>query len=400
MPEWTVHDGQWQVLDSDVPTKVVVAGRRWGKTELLVMWALKGAQQDRLRHGEGRTWIVAPTYDLTKAAWRKCLELAPDGWITDKWGSENDPGMLALGGARIEFKGAHRPESLVSVGLRRLGVDECGTIPEETWTESLLPTRIDHDAPALLIGTPKGRNWFHREWSKGEDPDVETHQSFGGPSWENPFIRDDVVRELAEEMPEQKRRQEIEAKFLDDSGTVFRGIQECIDGYSERPTEVVGADVAKKQDFTVLVGMDAEGAVTHFDRFKKKSWPLIKNVIAATARRLDASLVVDSTGVGDPTVDDLRNRGLSVRGFQFTSKPKRQIIEALAMGVEEHQITIPDEPQLIRELEAFDYEVLPSGKMRYNAPEGMHDDCVDALALAWEGVRTKRSAGGSALIPM
>ena len=30
---------------------------------------------------------------------------------------------------------------------------------------------------------------------------------------------------------------------------------------------------------------------------------------------------------------------------------------------------------------------LPSGMMRYSAPDGMHDDTVMALALAWQGMQ-------------
>lgn len=402
MPQWTVHDGQWQVLSSDADTKVVVAGRRWGKTDVLAKWAVKGAQDDRLSPDveNGRTWIVAPTYDLTQAAWRKCREIAPEGWVTNTYGSEQNPGSIELGDAVIEFKGAHRPKSLVSVGLRRLAVDECGTIKEETWTESLIPTRIDHEAPALLIGTPKGRNWFYREWLKGKDPEVESHAAFGGPTWENPFISHDTVRERASEMPEQKRRQEIEAEFLEDSGTVFRNIPEIVGEYSDRPTQILGVDLAKSVDFTVLIGLDSQGHVTHFDRFQKRSWPLQKNVIAATARRHNADLMVDSTGLGDPVVDDFRDRGLNATGFKFTSQSKQQLVESLAMAVEENQVTIPDEAQLVNELKAFDYEITPSGAMRYGAPEGVHDDCVMALALAWRGLRKTARTGGAELAPM
>jgi hypothetical protein len=38
---------------------------------------------------------------------------------------------------------------------------------------------------------------------------------------------------------------------------------------------------------------------------------------------------------------------------------------------------------LLDELAAFEYEILPSGRVRYSAPDGMHDDCVIALALAF-----------------
>ena len=41
---------------------------------------------------------------------------------------------------------------------------------------------------------------------------------------------------------------------------------------------------------------------------------------------------------------------------------------------------------MIEELKCFSYELLPSGKLRYEAPEGLHDDGVISLALAIRGM--------------
>jgi len=41
---------------------------------------------------------------------------------------------------------------------------------------------------------------------------------------------------------------------------------------------------------------------------------------------------------------------------------------------------------LINELQSYEMERLPSGLMSYGAPDGLHDDCVMSLALAWHGV--------------
>ena len=56
------------------------------------------------------------------------------------------------------------------------------------------------------------------------------------------------------------------------------------------------------------------------------------------------------------------------------------IMEGLAAAIQNREITFPD--GIIRnELETYEYEFTRTG-VRYTAPQGLHDDCVCALALA------------------
>lgn len=359
-----------------------MAGRRWGKTETAVMWALAGAVDDWLKGVPGITWWISPTYNLTRPVWRKFERIAPPGWITGTHGTEAAPDFLECGPARIEFKSAEHPERLVAEGLRRVVIDESGLIRESVWTESVQPALIDHKAPAMLVGTPKGKNWFYRMKLRGDDPDDHEVMSFGGPSWENPFIDRQEVERLATEMPERLYRQEILAEFLDDEGAVFRRVRECVRGYSTDPTVVIGVDLAKHHDFTVILGMDELGGVTFFERFREISWPLQKERIVAAANRTGAKVLLDSTGVGDPILDDLTKKGVDVEGYKFTNASKQQLVEALAIAIEQREVGLPDDPVMLNELEAFEYETTKTGAFRYNAPEGLHDDCVIGLALA------------------
>jgi len=75
---------------------------------------------------------------------------------------------------------------------------------------------------------------------------------------------------------------------------------------------------------------------------------------------------------------------ISVVGYQFTNATKAVAVEALALAFERGEITIPNDPVLVNELLAFEGNRLPSGLVRYEAPPGVHDDCVMALALAWQ----------------
>ena len=73
----------------------------------------------------------------------------------------------------------------------------------------------------------------------------------------------------------------------------------------------------------------------------------------------------------------------TVIGYKFTNATKANLIDALALAFERGAIRILPDPVLIGELQAYEAERLPSGLMRYGAPQGMHDDTVMALALAW-----------------
>jgi hypothetical protein len=86
-------------------------------------------------------------------------------------------------------------------------------------------------------------------------------------------------------------------------------------------------------------------------------------------------------------IEDLRRETtrVGIERVRFTNQSKGDMVENLAARLETGEIIFPEIDPLIAELEAFTYETTPSGNVRYTAPESMHDDEVDALALAAKG---------------
>lgn len=385
-----LHSHQAAAFTSTAKYVVNVAGRRGGKSEWAVLKIATLAHKLNLEGKVGVIWVVVPTYRLARPLWRKFERLVPEGWITDKRGSEAAPDSLSFGGVTVEFKTSSIPESLVAEGLLALWVDEAGTVKERAWEESLRPTLLDYDAPAILTGTPKGRNWFHRMFVRGEDPLDARVESFRWSSFENPFISREAVEELAREMPERMKRQEILAQFLSDEGAVFRGFRQLIaPELSTERTYCLGVDVAKHLDFTVIYGLDGQGNPTYWDRFTGVSWPIQKARIQAAQQKVGGTVFLDSTGVGDPILDDLVGMGVPVTGVKFSAQQKIQLVEGLALAIENQEIRLPDEPVLLNELDVYEYEITRSGYTKYNAPEGAHDDTVMALSLAVYGLKTR-----------
>ncbi len=120
------------------------------------------------------------------------------------------------------------------------------------------------------------------------------------------------------------------------------------------------------------------------DRFNQISWERQIGSIVAADRTLRPTWYVDTTGIGDPIYERLLNAGLYCLPYGMTNPSKVRLIDNLAMMMEQGRIRLQDIPEQEAELIAFQYELTPARNVRMGAPEGMHDDCVIALALsAW-----------------
>jgi hypothetical protein len=118
------------------------------------------------------------------------------------------------------------------------------------------------------------------------------------------------------------------------------------------------------------------------------------------AQRYDARLLIDGSGVGDPVCDELYRENVHAHGYKFTSASKKDLIENLSIMIENQQLSIPQIPELINELKLYGYKTTSSGNLQYGAPEGYHDDCVVALALAaWQLRQGHHSSGAGIAFP-
>jgi hypothetical protein len=134
-------------------------------------------------------------------------------------------------------------------------------------------------------------------------------------------------------------------------------------------------------DWTVCIALDAGGAVCRFERWQGPWQATIPRIVGLVGQ---TPALVDSTGVGDPVLEELQTAGrINYRGYKFSAPSKQQLMEGLAVAIQRREIRYPD-GAIVSELEAFEYAYTRTG-VRYSAPEGMHDDCVTALALAVAG---------------
>lgn len=413
---YKLHPIQGEILTRPERFKVLVAGRRMGKSHIAAIWCLMQGQKAKLRGQKGLIWIVYPVHNNAQVAWKKFHELTPKGYITATAGSIERPISITMGDIRYEFKSGASGATLVGEGLLALWVDECGMIDNTTWNEYLFPTLIDHTAPVLMTGTPKGSNWYYDMFERGRNPAYPHYLTWSeGPkrgmsTYQNPFIPRANIDAMAIEMPETMYRQEILAEFIAGSGyfklTDAAGNMNCIAndidaakvgikldsiGCSTQRTAALGIDLARTHDFSVIVGMDRDGWVTHIERFRELDWPIQRQRIMKTWEKLGKPpAVIDATGVGDPVTQDLKYAGMFTKPFVFTGSSKVPLFEGLCMAFEENKVRVPDRRHplcetILHELSIFEAKHSSSGHMTLSAPSGKHDDICCALALAYRG---------------
>lgn len=382
------HAGQKEVLTQARRYNVLACGqqsRRWGKStlalHLLVRPALEGQP----------VGYFAPTYKLLLEVWRAMrARLAP---ITQRVNATERRIALITGGV-IEFWTLEDANAGRSRKYARVVIDEAGLVPllGETWHAAIRPTLADLEGDAWLMGTPKGRNFFWQAHTRAlTDGDWQAWQRSTG---DNPHIPPAEVAAMRSELPERIAAQELDAAFLEDAGGVFRNVRQLATA-QPAPLSVpghsysIGADWGRTGDFTVFSVIDATTrAQVWLDRFTGVPFAQQRGrLIALWERYHRPPIIAEQNSFGLPLVEDLHTAGVTVHPFVTTNASKAEAVDSLALACERRAITLLTDPVQLAELEAFEAQRLPSGLTRYAAPEGLHDDTVMALLLAWHGAQ-------------
>ena len=370
------HINQKQILECDRRFIVVMCGRRFGKSELSQIMGIKEAITG------GQVAYITPTYKLAKAFFERLTAAIP---------FKNNISNLKIycpNNGSIEFYTGERLDNLRGRKFHLVIIDEAAFIPdlESGWQNSIRPTLTDYEGKAVFLSTPRGKNFFYSMFMKQGEADW---QSFKFTTYDNPYINTKEIDEAKLQLPEVVFEQEYLANPAENSANPFGNayIKNCIRPISSQQIVSYGIDLAKSVDFTVIIGLDNGGNVAYFDRFQM-DWHNTKETI----RRLPiAPILADSTGVGDPILEDLKREGINIEGLKFTSQSKQQLMEGLAQAIQQGKISYP-EGVIVDELDIFEYQFTANG-VRYSAPSGFHDDCVMALALAWQNHNHKRGSG-------
>ena len=345
-------------------------------------------EQALINGGPNRNfWWIAPGGGQADIAFRRARQQLSSKTIYKALISRAN--MTFVNGAILWFKSGDNPDGLYGEDVYAAVIDEASRVKEETWW-AIRSTLTFTRGPVRCIGNVQGRkNWFYKAARLAEQGETESHfaRITAYDAIEAGVLDPEEIEDAKRTYPEIIFKELYLAQAADDANNPFGldNIDKCIGEMSTNPAVVYGVDLGRKQDWTVVVGLDKNGKVCHFDRWQHIPWrTTVLRIISIIGR---TPTLVDASGVGDSVVEDIKREGieqnlkLRVRGFVFTGSSQPALYERLIIAIQAGRITYPDN-EIVRELRSFEF-VETSWGYSYGAETGMFDDCVAALALAW-----------------
>ena len=206
---------QSQVIKDKARFRVLITGRRFGKTYLAINELAKFASRSKQK-----VWYVAPTYRQAKQiCWNELKErLIEHKWV--KTINNSDLTIILKNNSSITLRGADNEQSLRGVGLNFLVMDEFADIHKEAWYEVLRPTLSDTGGHALFCGSPRGfGNWSYELFKQGESN--KDWQSFKYTTLEGGQVSSEEIEQAKQDLDVRTFQQEYEATFVNYSGMIY-----------------------------------------------------------------------------------------------------------------------------------------------------------------------------------
>jgi len=211
----TLTRPQCDVFDSKERFRVVVAGRRFGKTFLSICELIDVA----VPNPDSHCWYVAPTYKAAKEiAWDMLISHVAPEWIRKS--NETALTLTLINGSTIALKGAEKPDNLRGRSLDFVVLDEFADMRPEAWYEVIRPSLSDRQGSALFIGTPKGRNHFYDLWTRGADGNTDW-QSFQYTTIDGGQVTSEEIEAAKRDLDERTFNQEYNAQFVNYQGIIY-----------------------------------------------------------------------------------------------------------------------------------------------------------------------------------
>ena len=214
--EIELRHAQSQIYFDRTRFRVLVAGRRFGKSYLACIELVRGAIE---RPGEVY-FYCAPTYRMAKdIAWKVMKSLVPKEWIATK--NESDLKIELTNGSQIELKGTENAMALRGRSLSGVVMDEAAFMDEGVWFEVIRPALADKQGWGLFISTPEGTaSWFYDLWCYVEDSNAQDWKRWSFTTIEGGNVPPEEVEAARSQLDPRTFRQEFEASFENLSGLV------------------------------------------------------------------------------------------------------------------------------------------------------------------------------------
>lgn len=210
---------QQEVFSSLTRFKVVVAGRRCGKTRLSAVTLLtKGLECPEKSAG---ILYVAPTQMMARVLmWDLLLDLGQK--VIDK-SNVNNGEIKLINGVTIFIRGADNPDSLRGFKLYYAVIDEMKDVKPQTWELIMRPALSDMRGGVLFIGTPEpGTSLFRDYFELGLSGKDDEWKSWHLTTMDNELIDPREIQAAKRSMSTFAFKQEYLASFDTMGSDVFK----------------------------------------------------------------------------------------------------------------------------------------------------------------------------------
>lgn len=344
----------------------------------------------------GRIAWVAPSYRNSRPMWRMAEQMTRpvSSHVTVRRAERT---VDFPGGGSLGVYSADNPTSILGESFDLVVVDEAARVPEDTWTETIMPTLADRNGRAMLISTPKGKNWFWREYQRGVAREPG-YASFTAPSSDNPNPN---IRAAAEQarmrVSDRIYRQEWLAEFVEELGVTF--MREWFEGnrYDPDDSRLRNLAVARwhswdtalsdKEDTAAYSSLVVGELLPDYRMVVREVWRdhlTFPELIAAIERfaHRDArdkklrNVIIEDKGSGTSAIQTIKATTgwlapLLVPFWPSTSKEQRA--EQASVWCSNRSVLLPQPSASARWLEPFENEL-------FEFPGSVYKDQVDAFS--------------------
>lgn len=370
------HPAQREVIARAARYTVVACGRRWGKTMLAIRLLIAC--------GLGKCQPVAyfaPSYKYVSEVWRELRRRLRPAIVAI---NNAERRIELLGGGVIDVWSLDNPDAGRSRRYARVVIDEAALVGdlEYAWTASIRATLADLQGDAWFLSTPRGKQAFYDLFLRAQhDPLWAAVQQ---PTGANPYISAEEIAAMRVDMPAHIAAQELDAQFVDASGSLFRRehlriVDAAPDGLRWSRGYDLAASTKTSADYSASVAcaVGPDGTVYLRDGWRMRAeWPDVRRVMVETMRAEQQALhVIEQALHGLAAVQDLL-RDPAVAGIAIRSQPvdRDKYTRALPLAARAEQGKLA----LVRG--AWVREWMDEALL---FPTGAHDDYVDAATLAY-----------------
>lgn len=380
--------------------KIVVckSSRQKGKSYLVGGLLLYYA----INYANTKNYCLSPSFKQAKNIYQTIVDaIIKSGVVKSK--NKTDLIITLINGSTINFKSAEQRDQLRGYTADFVCIDEAAFIPDSIF-HIVLPWTDAKKAPMLIVSSPFTKNgFFYQYYNYGLNHQFNTITI----DWSDEKYKESIEQILPSSKLEEYRQvlphnvflTEYLGEWLDDDGTVFINIKNCLkETHINKDDKLfVGLDWSNQgeNDDTVISIFNQYGKQVYLKYFNNltplKQIDRIYNELEPILNQIQL-INSESNSIGTPYTDLLKQRSQilaqKINYFNTSNTSKNSAVLNMQTALENGEATLLPDDKQTRQFSYFSANYNPRTRnVTYAAPEGLNDDTVMATIMAYDAYK-------------